>query len=177
MELIRIFEKGKSENYTTIKLAKEKNKEAFTKLMNENLTSMYRVARGILNNNQDIEDAIQNTILIAFKKLSTLRDENLFKTWLIRILINECNKIYRYNKKSVSEVIEEIYIMDRTDNIDLYDAINKLSDELRVSTILFYFEDLTYKEIANVLGIPEGTAKSRVFRAKENLYKMLKDNE
>ncbi len=56
---------------------------------------MYRVAKGILKVEEDIEDAIQTTILIAFNKINTLKDERYFKTWLIRILINECNKIYK----------------------------------------------------------------------------------
>lgn len=177
LELIKIFEKGKSDKISNVKLAKLKNKEAFTNLIHENLTSMYRVARGILNTEQDIEDAIQNTTLIAFNKITTLRDEKFFKTWLIRILINECNKIYKYNKRFKNEASEEAYTIDTTNNIDLYNAISRLSDELRVSTILFYFDDLTYKEISNVLGIPEGTVKSRVFRAKQGLYEMLKDEE
>ena len=175
MELIKFYVKGKSDKILNVKLAKSKNKEAFTNLIHENLTSMYRVARGILNTEQDIEDAIQNTTLIAFNKITTLRDEKFFKTWLIRILINECNKIYKYNKRFKNESSEEAYTIDTTNNIDLYNAISRLSDELRVSTILFYFDDLTYKEISNVLGIPEGTVKSRVFRAKQTLYEMLKD--
>ena len=120
---------------------------------------------------------MQNTTLIAFNKITTLRDEKFFKTWIIRILINECNKIYKCNKRSMNEIIEKGYTIDTTNNIDLYNAISRLSDELRVSTILFYFDDLTYKEISNVLGVPEGTVKSRVFRAKHGLYEMLKDEE
>lgn len=183
MELMKVFERGRSTKESNVKLARLKNKEAFTNLIHENLTSMYRVARGILNNNQDIEDAIQNTTLIAFNKITTLKEEKLFKTWLIRILINECSKIYKYNKRyknnknSIDDIIDETYTIDNTDNIDLYNAISSLSDELRVSTILFYFDDLTYKEISNILGIPEGTVKSRVFRAKQGLYEMLKDKE
>ncbi|WP_253198465.1 RNA polymerase sigma factor [Clostridium gasigenes] len=177
MELIKIFERGKRDKISCIKLAKSKDKEAFTNLIHENLTSMYRVARGILSTGQDVEDAMQNTTLIAFNKITTLRDEKFFKTWIIRILINECNKIYKCNKRSINEIIEAGYTIDTTNNIDLYNAISRLSDELRVSTILFYFDDLTYKEISNVLGVPEGTVKSRVFRAKHGLYEMLKDEE
>lgn len=180
MELISFFKRGQRAKECDVKLAKAKNQEAFIKLIQEDLTSMYRVARGILNTKQDVEDAIQNTTLIALSKINTLRDDKLFKTWIIRILINECNKIYKYNKynkKSIKEVVENTYTIDTSNNIDLYNAISRLSDELRVSTILFYFDDLTYKEISNVLGVPEGTVKSRVFRAKQGLYEMLKDNE
>ena len=77
----------------------------------------------------------------------------------------------------MNEIIEETYTIDTTNNIDLYNAISRLSDELRVSTILFYFDDLTYKEISNVLDVPEGTVKSRVFRAKKVLYELLNNEE
>ena len=168
MEVAKII-KNNEVNLYSVKLAK-KDKEVFSELIQANLTSMYRVAKGILSSEDDIEDALQTTTLIAYDKY--------FKTWLIRILINECNKIYNQNKKSlkdVREVKEESYTIDKSINVDLYDAIRKLSDELRVATILFYFNDLTYKEISKVLDIPEGTVKSRISRAKDRLYIMLKD--
>ena len=66
--------------------------------------------------------------------------------------------------------------IDLDENIDLYDAIKCLKEDLRVITILFYFEDMSYKDIAVALNIAEGTVKSRLFRAKEALYEILKDN-
>lgn len=176
MEVAKII-RNNEVNLYSVKLAK-KDKGVFSELIQANLTSMYRVAKGILSSEEDIEDAIQTTTLIAFNKIKTLRNDKFFKTWLIRILINECNKIYNHNKKSmkdVKEIKEESYTIDKSINIDLYEAISKLSDELRVATILFYFNDLTYKEISKVLGIPEGTVKSRISRAKDRLYIMLKD--
>ncbi|MGL5038078.1 MAG: RNA polymerase sigma factor [Aeromonas sp.] len=177
MEIIKIFDKNRRDKFSNIKLAKLKDNEAFSILIFENLTSMYRVAKGILSRPQDIEDAIQNTTLIAFNKIKSLKEEKYFKTWLIRILINECNKIYKYNKKTINQIVENTYTIDTTENIDLYNAISRLSVEFRVSTILFYFDNLTYKEIATVLNIPEGTVKSRVFRAKKVLYEILKFEE
>ena len=179
-DIVEITKRLKNNDETSllnVKLAK-KDKSVFSELIQANLTSMYRVAKGILSSEDDIEDALQTTTLIAFDKIKTLRNDKYFKTWLIRILINECNKIYNQNKKSlkdVKEVKEESYTIDKSINIDLYNAINKLSDELRVTTILFYFNDLTYKEISKVLDIPEGTVKSRISRAKDRLYIMLKD--
>ena len=177
VEIAKRLKNNDEANLLNVKLAK-KDKGVFSELIQANLTSMYRVAKGILSSEDDIEDALQTTTLIAFDKIKTLRNDKYFKTWLIRILINECNKIYNQNKKSLNEikaVKEESYTIDKSINIDLYDAISKLSDELRVATILFYFNDLTYKEISKVLDIPEGTVKSRISRAKDRLYIMLKD--
>ena len=179
-DIVEITKRLKNNDETSllnVKLAK-KDKSVFSELIQANLTSMYRVAKGILSSEDDIEDALQTTTLIAFDKIKTLRNDKYFKTWLIRILINECNKLYNRNRKSlkdIKEVKEESYTIDKSINIDLYDAISKLSDELRVATILFYFNDLTYKEISKVLDIPEGTVKSRISRAKDRLYIMLKD--
>ena len=179
-DIVEITKRLKNNDETSllnVKLAK-KDKSVFSELIQANLTSMYRVAKGILSSEDDIEDALQTTTLIAFDKIKTLRNDKYFKTWLIRILINECNKLYNRNRKSlkdIKEVKEESYTIDKSINIDLYDAISKLSDELRVATILFYFNDLTYKEISKVLDIAEGTVKSRISRAKDRLYIMLKD--
>lgn len=150
--------------------AKKGNGKAFTKLIEENLKSIYRVAKGILNSEDDIEDAIQNTILKAYSNIKTLKNNELFKTWLIKILINECNKIYNFNKKCISldKVIEEQY-NDKYENLDLKIAVDSLPEELRIVIILFYFEDLKISEVSEIIGIPEGTVKSRLSRAKNKI--------
>lgn len=177
MELIHFYSREKYKEKSNIKLAKNGDNEAFTILINEQLTAMYRVSRGILKREEDIEDSIQNTILIVFNKLRTLRNDKYFKTWLIRILINECNKIHNNNKKRIEENVEETYVVEKCGEIDLYDAIKKLPEEFRVTTILYYFDDMSYKEISEVLNIAEGTVKSRISRSKKILYKILKGNE
>ena len=161
-----------------VKKAKMGNGKAFTKLVEENLKSMYRVAKGILNNEEDIEDAIQNTILKSYSNINTLRSEDLFKTWLIKILINECNKIYNFNKKCISldQVVEEQY-SDKYENLDLKIAINSLPEELRLVITLFYFEDLKISEVSEIIGIAEGTVKSRLSRAKAKIAKSIDGKE
>ena len=69
--------------------------DAFLELMEKNSLAMYKVARGILDNDEDAADAMQDTILTCFEKIHTLKNPEYFKTWMIRILINECNKIHR----------------------------------------------------------------------------------
>lgn len=158
--------------------AKKGNGKAFTKLIEENIKSMYRVAKGILSSEDDIEDAIQNTILKAYSNIKTLRKEELFKTWLIKILINECNKIYNFNKKCISldKVIEEQY-NDKYENLDLKIAVDSLPEELRLVIVLFYFEDLKISEVSELIGIPEGTVKSRLSRAKTKISESINGKE
>ena len=82
-----------------IKRAKKGDIEAFINLMEMNKTSMYKAAKSILNNDEDIADAIQETILSCYKNIENLKEVKYFKTWMTRILINKCNDIIRANKK------------------------------------------------------------------------------
>ena len=167
-----MFRRRKEDN---IIKAKKGNKEAFINLIEENLISMYRVAKGILLSQADIDDAIQNTILLSYKNINTLKKDEFFKTWLIRILINECNEIIRMNKRvvSINESNHEERYNDCYENIDLTKAINSLSEELRVTTVLFYFEDMSIKDIASILNIPNGTVRSRLSRARKILREVI----
>ena len=156
--------------------AREGNKQAFINLIEENLTSMYRVAKGILVSETDIEDAIQSTILLSYKNINNLKNDKFFKTWLIRILINECNKIYNVNKKCVNfNEVKDNYTNDKYENIDLNKAIDRLSDELRLPIVLFYFEDLKISEISELMNIPIGTVKSRLARAKVKIAEFVRE--
>lgn len=174
MELISFLNYKKKSN---IIKAKSGDKEAFLELINENKLNIYRVARGILSNEYDIEDAIQNTVIKAYEKINALKKNELFRTWLIRILINECNEIIRKNKRMIfiNESNHEEKYNDRYENIDLTNAINSLNDELRITTVLFYFEDMSIKDIASILKIPSGTVRSRLSRAREKLREVMEE--
>ena len=76
-----------------IRKAKKGDKDAFCRLMDLQMQSMYKVARAYLKNDEDAADAIQETILSCFQKIGTLEQNRYFKTWLIRILINKCKDI------------------------------------------------------------------------------------
>lgn len=178
MNIVGYFDKNLDHTENIVRLAKKGDQDAFMTLVDRNITAYYRVAKGILSSEEDIKDAIQNTIIIIYNKLYTLKNIELFKTWSIRILINQCKKIYNTNKKLIKiDKIEKspTNSIDLDSKIDLYNAISILPNELRIPTILFYFDDLSYKDISHILSIPEGTVKSRVFRAKEKLYKILKE--
>lgn len=82
-----------------VRLAKKGNKEAFGRLIECNKVSMYRVAVSMLGSKEDIEDSIQNSIIKAYEGIIKLKKNEYFKTWLIRILINECKRISTKTKK------------------------------------------------------------------------------
>lgn len=154
---------SKDELIMEVKRAKCGDKEAFCNLIRINKIAIYRVAKSILNNEEDIEDAVSEAILKAYKNIQALKQEVFFKTWLIRIVINESNNLYKKRAKEIAvdkDHFKNIKVNDNYKDLSLYNAINSLDEDLRITTILFYFEDMKYKDIAKVLNVKEGTIKS-----------------
>ena len=155
-------------------LAKKGDKVAFERLVRKHSVSLYRVARGILRCESDIEDATQETIIKAYKKLVSLKSDLYFKTWLIKILVNECNYILRANKKTVNLVETEPASPDsQYENLELFSVVQSLDTDLRIVTLLFYYEGLPQKDIAEVLNLPVGTVSSRLSRSREKLRALI----
>ncbi len=139
---------------------------------------MYRVAKAMVHSDAECADAIQETILKAYQSIKNLRNEEYIKTWLIRILINECNNILKQRKRVIPmERMREEMVHPRVqERLEMEEAINSLDEKQRVIVTLFYIEDVPLKEITNLLGIAEGTAKSRLYRAREQLMHLLGDH-
>lgn len=138
--------------------------------------TMYHVAKTLLYNDADCADAIQETIVKAFTKIHTLKSDAYAKTWLIRILINECYGIMRKEKNIVSleaytmkEKCSENGTMDAAQKVDLYNAIVHLPEESRITIILYYIEGYSIKEIAEMFGVSESAIKNRLARAREKM--------
>lgn len=153
------------------KRAQKGNQKAFISLIRHFETNLYRISYSILKNDYDCADAIQETILKAYQSIHTLKKHKYFKTWLIRILINQCNHLLKKKKKVVS--IVEIQEMPSTtsdfDRVEMKEALDSLDPDLRLIITLYYLEDIPLKEIAKCLEIPEGTIKSRLHRARTML--------
>jgi RNA polymerase sigma-70 factor, ECF subfamily len=161
-------------NPDDVALAKKGDKVAFERLFQKHSVSLYRVARGILKCDSDIEDAIQETIIKVYQKLGSLRSNEYFKTWMIKILINECNNIIRGNKKKVSlPDIEPEFFEGNFESMELFSVVQSLEPSLRIVTILFYYEGLPQKVIAEILDLPIGTVSSRLSRSREELRVLL----
>ena len=167
--------------------------DAFLELMDINQAAMLRIAHGYFSQEADIADAIQDTILDAFEHLSSLKEPRYFKTWLIRILINNCNHIYNRNKKYVplddgtaditkasqKNVAPEFGTSAQEPDTPLYrfhELLSYISEENRLCFQLYYGEELNTREIADILHMKESTVRSRMHREKIKLKaKLLKD--
>ncbi len=151
-------------------------KEEFTKNVLEAEKSMYCTAKAFLHNDSDCADAVQSVILTAFQKLHTLKSPEYFRTWLIRILINECKSMLR--KRKYSESIEDIadpgqHFEDECGS-EVYKAVNSLDEKYRIVFVLFYCEGFSVEEISGMLNISLSAVKTRLFRARNILREKLK---
>lgn len=144
-------------------------RETFTKLVLEAEHTLYRVAKTILREEQDCEDAVQEAILKAYQKLDSLREPQFFRTWLVRILINECYRIRRSARPTVN--YEEYLETAPSNGADtcVWEAIRDLPEPLRLPVELCYVEGYTVAEVQSILHIPAGTVKSRLYRARKVL--------
>lgn len=137
---------------------------------------LYRVSKSICFYESDCEDAVQQAILKAYEKLDSLREEKYFRTWIIRILINEC---YRVNKQKSREVTFAEYALTNEATEDDYSfvftEIMKLPPKIRIVVQLYYVEDYSISEIASILHIPSGTVKSRLSAGRTKLKSILEE--
>ena len=145
--------------------------DAFLELMEKNSLAMYKVARGILDNDEDAADAMQDTILTCFEKIHTLKNPEYFKTWMIRILINECNKIHRHYKNfSRAEELPEVPGQDMSiAEFEFKEMLGMLDESYRIILVLYYVEGFRIADIASILNMNENTVKTRLVRARVQL--------
>lgn len=158
------------------KIKTDSRNDQFCSYISEYKCNLFRLAKSILHDDTDAEDAVSEAILIAYEHLPTLRNIQSFKPWIIKILINESYAISNRRKRLVR--LDELEIADQAsinENKELWHIVNGLDHEFRTVTILYYYEDLSLKEICKVLDLPMGTVKSRLSRARHKLKDILAD--
>lgn len=152
-----------------------------TRLVLNHLGDLYRYAYRLTGNAADAEDLTQQTCLIAQQHLHQVREETKVRAWLFAVLRNAwCKSLSSPSASWVELPAEESFAVadgawpaEEVDSELVQLAIGELPDEFRLVVLMFYFEDLSYKEIAAELSIPVGTVMSRLSRAKEHLRRRL----
>lgn len=132
--------------------------------------NLYMLALAILKNETDAEDAVGNAILKAYENIGQIRIFHKFKPWLLTITKNEALKI---KKKQLllpgNEVVEARLKPVKEHYDELWDVLQKMKEEYRLVVVMFYYDELSIRDISDVLDIPVGTVKSRLSRGKEEL--------
>lgn len=160
---------------TLILEAQDGNAEAFTRLMQSQLQTMYKTARAILRNDEDVADAVSDTILSCWEKLWQLKKPEFFRTWMTRILINKCKDIIKSQSSlSLMEEVPEQAAPDTTyENVEWKAALERLDEKHRLVMVLYYVEGFDTTQIGKMLDMPESTVRSRLARGREKLAKSL----
>lgn len=160
-----------------IEKAKNRDPDAFDRLMRTQLQKLYRIAVSMLQNEEDAADAIQETVLKCWLKIGQVRHEQYFETWLTRILINQCNDILRKRKKIIYvEDIPEIAHEDSYFTNEWKEVLNGLNEKTRIVMELYYVDGFSTKEIAGMLHIRDAAVRNRMARGRKQLEQLLNES-
>lgn len=159
-------------------MAQSGDDDAFAELVRGHSADAYRTAFMVLHDRDEVEDVVQEAFLICYRKLKSFRMDSSFKTWLYRIVVNQCydriRKLNRekvaFNKLSINLGIGNGDMAEIENRIDIKETIASLSPEHRLVLTLYYGMDFGVQKVAQTLGIPVGTVKSRLNSAR-NLLK------
>jgi RNA polymerase sigma-70 factor (ECF subfamily) len=160
-----------------VELARRGDEEAFASLARATGDRLLAVAYRILRDLGRAEDAVQQTLVIAWQELPTLRDPGRFEAWMYRLLVRACYAELRRDRRWTSQVralpTDGPASADPTLSVDDRDQLERgfrrLPPEQRVVFVFHHYLGLTLPEIADQLDIPVGTAKSRLFYATSGL--------
>ena len=180
---------GASAGRSLVDLARSGDAAAFESLVRSRMDAVYRLGLAILGDEADAADAAQMTFVAAWRELPRLRDLDRFDAWLQRVAINSCRMALRARgRRRIREIpMAEMNLAQeralgaaapgRADGEILRAAIRHLSLDQRAILTLHHLDGRPVTEVAEILAIPLGTAKSRLFKARADLEKALREEE
>lgn len=153
------------------------NFNAYSMLVNELKTDGYKIAYTILKNEEDSIDAYLQAVEKGLNNITTLKEAKYFKTWFLRIVINEAKNIINKNNKVVSiedySTKEDVENIDKDTKLDLEKALENVNQEVREMIRLKYYMGYSLQEISDILQIPIGTVKGKMYTALKSMKKDL----
>jgi RNA polymerase sigma-70 factor (ECF subfamily) len=151
------------------------DKQDFVAMIDEKSRTLYRVARAILRNEEDCNDALQESVMKAWASRHRLRDDRYFATWMTRIVINECRMMQRKQSKYRLEADVAWETSDPMPHLDVHLALDSLPEKLRLPLVLHYIEGYSLKDISTMLHLPVTTIRNRLYSARQKLRLELDD--
>ncbi len=154
---------------------------AFHALIDRHAQRLFRLAASLVGNATDAEDVLQETFIGAFRGSRSFEGRSSVRTWLTRILVTQAARWHRDRKRTRTQSMDESIPASAVGptagvdaSIDVDAAMQRLSSEHRQVLVLREFEQMSYDEIAEVLGVPRGTVESRLHRARSEMKEKLK---
>ncbi|MEX1031495.1 MAG: sigma-70 family RNA polymerase sigma factor [Paenibacillaceae bacterium] len=170
------------ELFDYIHRAKQGDRDAFTKLVERYKDQVFRHAVGMLGDRMEAEDVSQEAFIKAFYSISNLEHKYAFTSWMIRIVSNLCKDRLKQRGKIVyadESIIrgEQLGYVESHENLTIEEAMNRLTIEQREVVLLHDVQGFRYEEISEMVGVPLGTVKSRLFSARLALRKELRKGD
>ncbi len=142
--------------------------------------TLYRIACTYCRQHADAEDIVQTAFMKLYQTETEFQDEEHIKRWLIRVTVNEarnlCSSFWKKNVTSLeSSGMIQPYDFPRPEYSDLYDAVLSLPGKYKIVVHLYYYEDYSVKEIAEILSLKETTVQTQLMRARKQLKIKLKE--
>ena len=171
----------------TEKLKKD-DAEAFEKLVNDYKKRIYSISMGMLGSREDALDATQEVFIKIFRSIGSFKGDSALSTWIFRITKNVCIDFLRKNKAVFEDELsetpadtslptpEEALLLSQKRDL-VQGCIKEMPINYKTVLLLREYEQMSYAEIAKALDISEGTVKSRIARARQYLFKLLKSKE
>lgn len=166
--------------------AKKGQTEAFSLLVDRYRQKVFQTAMGFTHNRDDAEDLTQEIFVKAWNALNGFDQRSTFSTWLYRIAVNKAINVVRKNKIrsfiGLNEEVNQQYsneknaeeeISVKEQKAEIQQAINKLNTKQKKAFVLFYYQDLNMKEVAEILEMTPKATESLVFRARKKLQSLL----
>lgn len=154
------------------------SREEFEKIAEKYMDTIYRVAYSWMKNQHDANDVTQIVLLKFYKTTKSFESDDYIKNWLIKVTVNECKMIFRSPWSKTEDITDYAQTLgfEEEQHYDLFQAVMKLDKKYSVLLMLFYYDGYSTKEISAMIGVPEKTVSTRLFRAKAKLKNYLKED-
>lgn len=172
-------------------ITNNKKEEVFKEIVDNYKLMVVNTCYGFVHNLEDADDIAQDVFVDVWRKLDTFKGQSKMSTWIYRIAVNKSLNFLRQNKSNpiicaLESIKENIFNQTSKDNDDdleerskkiklIHKAIKRLPEKQKTTFVLFYYEGLVYKEIADITGSSIASVESVLFRARNNVKKYLKD--
>ncbi len=155
---------------TLVRKSKQGDISAFTELIREKHELLYKISFAYTKNQYDAQDCLSEACIKGFDKIRQLKNEEKFYSWFTSLLINICRKQYREKSKissdeDLGDIMDMFSFSTVDDRIIIENLLDKLKDDEREIVVLKYLKDYPLKEVARIIGLPENTVKTKIYRS------------